>query len=246
MVYIKLSKVSLTYPIYGTSARSFKRSLMSRTVGAGINQDSRIIQVDALKNIDLELNDGDRLGIIGHNGSGKTSLLKVLAHIYEPTSGHIQSSGTIQSLFDIMLGMDPDLSGYENISLRGIILGYGRKEIEKLVPKIEEFAELGDYLKMPIKSYSAGMLLRLAFGITTSIQTEILLIDEIVNAGDARFIEKAKNRIGQLISQSAIMVVSTHDHSIIREWCNKVLWLDQGTIKAFGSVNEVMGPKPYA
>jgi ABC-type polysaccharide/polyol phosphate transport system ATPase subunit len=239
MVHIKLSNVSLTYPVYGTSARSFKRSLISRAVGAGINQESRIININALKNIDLDLREGDRLGIVGHNGSGKTSLLKVLARIYQPTSGIIESSGSIQSFFDIMLGMDPDLSGYENIHLRSTILGYSRRDSEKIIPRVEEFAELGDYLKMPIKTYSAGMLLRLAFGITTSIRTQILLIDEVVNAGDSRFIEKAQERIKELIQNSAIMVISTHDHSLIQQWCNKVLWLQQGSMKAFGQMEEV-------
>lgn len=240
MVHIKLSKVNLTYPLYGTSARSFKTSLIRRTVGAGFNQDSRIIQVNALRDIDLELSDQDRLGIIGHNGSGKTSLLKVIAHIYEPTSGKIELSGSIQSLFDIMLGMDSELSGYENIFLRGIILGYTRKQIDKMIPEIEEFAELGDYLKMPVKSYSAGMMIRLAFGIVTSVQSDILLIDEIVNAGDSKFMAKARERIQRLVNQSAIMVMTTHDHSIVRQWCNKVLWLENGHMKMLGAVDEVL------
>jgi ABC-type polysaccharide/polyol phosphate transport system ATPase subunit len=240
MVHIKLDNVCLTYPVYGTKARLLKTTLMRRAVGAGINQDSKIIQVDALQNIDLELKENDRLGIIGHNGCGKTSLLKVLAQIYEPTSGKIQISGSVQGVFDIMLGMDSELSGYENIYLRGIILGYSRKEIEKMIPGIEAFAELGDFLKIPVKSYSAGMLLRLAFGIITGIQTEILLIDEIVNAGDARFIERAKDRIKLLINNSAIMVITTHDHSIIKQWCNKALLLEGGRIKSFGSVEEVL------
>lgn len=232
--------VSLVYPVYGTSARSLKTSMLNLVTGGRLNKDEGVVKVEALRDIDLKLSVGDRLGLIGHNGAGKTTLLKVLAQIYEPTKGKINIKGQTNCLFDIMLGMDPALTGYQNIILRGLILGLARREIEKAVPEIEEFAELGQFIHMPLKSYSSGMLVRLAFGIITSIRSEILLVDEVVNVGDARFMQKAKARMTSLIHQSDIMVLSTHDHNLIKEFCNKALWLEQGQIKAFGETSEVL------
>lgn len=238
MANIELEEISLTYPVYGTDARSLKASVMQFATGGKLNRDSSTVKVEALKNITLKLEDGDRLGLIGHNGSGKTTLLKVLAQIYEPTSGKLKISGQTNCIFDITMGMDQELTGYENILLRGIILGLSKQKIKSFIPEIEEFAELGDFMKMPIKSYSAGMLVRLAFGIITSISSEILLVDEIVNVGDARFIAKAKNRITNLVERAKIMVLSTHDHNLLRELCNKVLVLNQGKIEFFGPAQE--------
>jgi ABC-type polysaccharide/polyol phosphate transport system ATPase subunit len=240
MASIELDNVSLEYPVYGTSSRSLKNKVISLATGGRLNDDEKIVKVEALKNIKLKLEVGDRLGLIGHNGAGKTTLLKVLAQIYEPSRGSIKVSGKTNCLFDIMVGIDTSLSGYDNIFLRGLILGYSKEEIKKALPVIEEFAELGAYIRMPLKSYSSGMLLRLAFGIITSIGSEILLIDEIVNVGDARFLEKAKARMASLIHQSDIMVLSTHDNNTIREFCNKAIWLEKGEIKFSGPVNEVL------
>ncbi len=240
MALIEMEGVSLVYPVYGTSARSLKTSMLNLVTGGRLNKDEGVVKVEALRDIDLKLSVGDRLGLIGHNGAGKTTLLKVLAQIYEPTKGKINIKGQTNCLFDIMLGMDPALTGYQNIILRGLILGLARREIEKAVPEIEEFAELGQFIHMPLKSYSSGMLVRLAFGIITSIRSEILLVDEVVNVGDARFMQKAKARMTSLIHQSDIMVLSTHDHNLIKEFCNKALWLEQGQIKAFGETSEVL------
>ncbi|HSX26333.1 MAG TPA: ABC transporter ATP-binding protein [Chlamydiales bacterium] len=238
MASIELDHVSLAYPVYGMNSRSFKTSLVNLAIGGRLNKEGSILKVEAIKNIHLKLKSGDRLGLIGHNGAGKTTLLKVMAQIYEPTQGKVTISGQSHCLFDIMLGMDSELTGYENIMLRGLILGFSKREMEKSIPEIEEFSELGEFLKMPIKSYSSGMLIRLAFGIITTIPSEILLIDEVVSAGDARFMEKAKARMASLIHQSDIMVLSTHDHQAIREFCNQALWLEQGEIKFFGEIGE--------
>lgn len=240
MAQIELENVCLTYPIYGTHSRSLKTSMLKFAIGGRLNKDYSIVQVEALKKIQFKLQSGDRLGLIGPNGAGKTTLLKVLAQIYEPTSGQICITGRVHSLFDIMVGMDQGLTGYENIRLRGFLLGLSKREIQGVIPAIEEFAELGEFLNMPLRTYSAGMTVRLAFGIITSIQSEILLVDEIVNVGDARFMEKAKARMSSLIHQSDILVLSTHDHSIIREFCNKALRLEHGEIVAMGSVSEVL------
>ncbi len=239
MASIELEDVSLIYPVYGVNARSLKKSLINFAVGGRLSQEKGSVEVEALKNIDLKLQSGDRLGIIGHNGAGKTSLLKVLAQIYEPTLGSITIKGQTSCLFDIMMGLDQELTGYENIVLRGLILGLSKKEIKNIVPDIEEFAELGEFLKMPIKTYSSGMMIRLAFGIVTSISCDILLVDEVVNVGDAGFMEKAKMRMTDLIHRSDILVLSTHDHRTIREFCNKVLWLEKGQMKSFGKIDEV-------
>ena len=246
MAHIELEKISLTYPIYGADARSLKTSMINFATGGRLDGASGLVKVEALKNINLRLEDGDRLGLIGHNGAGKTTLLKVLAQIYEPTSGTLKISGRTNCIFDIMMGMDVELTGYENITLRGLILGLSKQEIKRAIPDIEEFAQLGDFIKMPVKSYSAGMLIRLAFGIITSISSDILLVDEIVNVGDAQFMDKAKTRITSLVHRSKIMVLSSHDNRVIKELCNKALVLDQGRIKFFGSIEEAFMDKTNA
>ncbi len=238
MANIELEDVYLEYPVYGTHSRSLKTSVLNFATGGRLNKEKRTLQVEALKKISFQLVKGDRLGLIGHNGAGKTSLLKVLAKIYEPTSGRIKIEGQANCLFDIMVGLDMDLTGYENIILRGLILGYSKLEMQKLIPEIEKFAEIGEFMRLPLKSYSAGMLLRLAFGIITTVRSEILLVDEVVNVGDAKFMEKAKSRMKSLIHQSDILVLSTHDHQLIREFCNKALILQQGEIKFFGEAEE--------
>lgn len=239
MASIELDDVSLIYPIYGVNARSLKKSFINFAVGGRLSHEKGSVEVEALKDIKLKLQNGDRLGIIGHNGAGKTSLLKILAQIYEPTRGSVTIQGQTNCLFDIMMGLDQELTGYENIMLRGLIMGLSKKEIKKIVPDVEEFAELGDFLKMPIKTYSSGMMVRLAFGIVTSISCDILLVDEVVNVGDASFMEKAKMRMTDLIHRSDILVLSTHDHRTIKEFCNKVLWLEKGQTKSFGQMDEV-------
>lgn len=240
MAIIELKEVYLDYPIYGTHSRSLKSSVLRFATGGFLNRQERTVRVEALNRVNFSLKDGDRLGLIGHNGAGKSTLLKLLAGIYQPTRGTLLTSGTIHSLFDITLGLDSNLTGYENIMLRGLILGLSKNAVRKMIPEISEFAELGDYLKMPLKSYSSGMLLRLAFGIITSYPSEILLIDEIVNVGDSQFMEKAKIRLSQLIDQSGILVLSTHDHQLIREFCNKILYLEHGRLKFFGDMEEWM------
>lgn len=237
---IDLKEISLIYPIYGANSRSLKSSVIHFATGGRLTRDHSIVQVEALKNINLQLKNGDRLGLVGHNGAGKTTLLKVLAQIYEPSAGTLSIQGQTNCLFDIMVGMDHSLTGYENILLRGFILGLSKREVEKAIPKIEEFAELGDFIKMPLKSYSSGMTLRLAFGIITSIPSQILLVDEVVNVGDARFVEKAKTRMASLVHQSDILVLSTHDTNIIKEFCTYAARLEHGKIISFGPVEEVL------
>lgn len=240
MAKVEIENVSLSYPIYGSNARSFKTTLIHMATGGRLLKNNGTIVVEALKDVSIKLKKGDRLALLGHNGAGKSTLLKVLAKIYEPTKGTVNVNGKVNCLFDIMMGMDHELNAYENIMLRGLILGLSKPEIRQLIPQIEEFSELGDFMKMPIKSYSSGMKVRLAFGIITSVYSEILLIDEIVNVGDAQFIQKAKAQMTKLVHQSEFMVLSTHDTNIVKELCNKALWLEKGVIKCFGQVDEVL------
>lgn len=240
MACVEIEDVSLDYPVYGSNARSFKATLLNVATGGRLEKNSGSIFVEALKDVSFKLEKGDRLAILGHNGAGKSTLLKVLARIYEPTKGTVKVEGRMNCLFDIMMGMDQELNGYENIMLRGLILGLSKSEIQKITPEVMEFSELGDFMKMPIKSYSAGMKVRLAFGIITHVFSEILLIDEIVGVGDAKFIEKAKAQLRSLVGQSEFMVLSTHDTHIVRELCNKALWLEQGKVKHLGTVEEVL------
>ncbi len=240
MACIEVENVSLTYPVYGQNARSFKSTLINKATGGRLGTSSGNVIVEALKDVSFKLEKGDRLAIIGHNGAGKSTLLKVLAKIYEPTKGTVHIHGMTNCLFDIMMGMDLELNGYENIFLRGIILGLSKAEIRKIIPKVEDFSELGDFMKMPIKSYSSGMKVRLAFGIITNVYSEILLIDEVVNVGDAKFIEKAKVQMRSLVHQSEFLVLSSHDVHVIREFCNKALWLEKGVVKHLGTVDEVL------
>jgi ABC-type polysaccharide/polyol phosphate transport system ATPase subunit len=246
MAKIKLENVSLVYPIYGVNARSFKSQLINMAVGGKLSQENKMVEVEALKEINLSMESGDRIGLIGHNGAGKTSFLKVLAKIYDPTRGKVTIEGSSSSMFDIMMGLDPELTGYENIFLRGLILGLSKAEIKKITPDIEEFAQLGEFMKMPIKSYSQGMMVRLAFGIATSIAPDILLIDEVVNVGDVQFREKAKKRLTNIIHQANILVLSTHDFGLLKEFCNKALWLEKGQIKKFGVIEEVLAAHQQA
>lgn len=240
MAIIELDNVSLSYPVYGSNAKSFKVTLLNLTIGGRLENSNGTVSVEALSNISFKLNKGDRLALIGRNGAGKSTLLKVLAQIYQPTEGKISVKGRSQCIFDIMMGMDNELTGVENILLRGLILGLSKPEARALILKVEEFAELGSFITMPIKTYSSGMKMRLAFGIITCVKSEILLIDEIVNVGDAEFLEKAKRQMEKLVHECDVMVLSTHDTNIVKEFCNKVIWLEQGNIKNYGEVDEVL------
>lgn len=239
-ISITLKNVGLSYPVYGSNARSFKHNLIKLTTGGKLNKEANHMVVEALHDISFSLKSGDRVGLVGHNGAGKTTLLRVLAEIYEPTRGEIHIEGRISSLFDIELGMDVESTGYENIITRGLLLGLSAKKMKQLTPEIEAFTEMGDFLKMPIKTYSAGMKVRLAFGIVTAAAPDILLMDEIIGAGDTQFMEKAQVRLETFIHRSEILVMASHSNEALRKFCNKALWLEHGQVKAFGAVDEIM------
>jgi ABC-2 type transport system ATP-binding protein/lipopolysaccharide transport system ATP-binding protein len=238
---IELDQVTIEFPIYNARGRSLTGELFRRTVGGLIQSDkSSYVSVVALRDISLVLTDGDRLGLIGHNGAGKTTLLRVLAGIYEPLSGRAQISGTVASLTDITMGMDVERTGYENIVLRGVFLGLQPREMRRMIPDIEAFTELGEFLTLPLRTYSSGMLLRLAFAVTTAVVPEVLIMDELIGAGDAAFVVKATARLNQMISSSRILVIASHDVETIRRLCTKAALMQTGRIVRIGPVEQVI------
>lgn len=239
MTVISLKNINLHFPIYGANTRSLKKKLIRVTTGGMIKYDrNEVVTVHALKNINLEIHEGDRVGLIGANGAGKTTLLRVLAGIYEPTSGEMEVHGKVSALLSVMLGMDHDSSGYENMTIRGILHGMSFKEIANKKEDIAAFTELDDYLAMPLRTYSSGMQLRLAFAIATAVDPEILVLDEVVGTGDAHFMHKAKARIDQLIAKSKAVIIASHDNNTIKMMCNKVIVMKAGELVFFGDTEQ--------
>lgn len=238
---IRLQQVSLDLPIFDVSAQSLKKRVMRMGRKNRIAEDNTgVVVVRALEGIDLELRAGDRLGLVGHNGAGKSTLLRVMAGIYPPTGGAVDVRGRTVPLLDINLGMDDQSTGRQNIRLRGLLLGMGDAEIRAKTQDIADFTELGDYLDLPLRTYSSGMRLRLAFAIATAVDADILLLDEVIGVGDAGFQEKAALRLKQLHERAEIVVLAIHDPKAIRETCNKALWLERGKVRGFGEVEAVL------
>lgn len=241
MARIDLQSVSVEYPIYNVSARSFKKKFLRLATGGTVMRDvNQHIVVRALNSLSLTLEHGDHIGLIGHNGSGKSTLLRLLAGIYEPSSGSIEVNGKVSTLLDLALGTEGELTGYENIVYRATVMGLTKEEIAQQTDDIAKLTGLGDYLFMPVRTYSAGMVMRLAFAISTAIQPDILLIDEVFNAGDADFVQKAQQKMVSLLKQSSIVVMASHLDDLIKEFCNKALLLENGQIQYFGDVEEAL------
>lgn len=239
MALIHLNNISVNFPIYTSHTRSIRTALFSK-LGGQLASHNNTVVVEAIKSLTLRLEDGDRLGLIGHNGAGKTSLLRVISGVYPPQQGEVNIIGKSASFTDITLGMDMEATGYENIIFRCVFLGLTFQEARDLSPSIAEFSELGEFLDMPVRTYSTGMFVRLAFSISTSIEPDILIMDEMIGAGDASFIEKAKARIDGLLEKTKILVISSHDMGIVQKICNKVMWLEKGEVKMMGSAEEVL------
>lgn len=204
-----------------------------------INNQSRVT-VRALDDVSFGLSDGDRVGLVGHNGAGKSTMLRVLAGVYAPTGGSLSIEGKVSSLLNNVAGLSIDSSGYENIITCGMFLGMSKQEAEEKLMNIAEFTELGDYLNLPVRTYSSGMTLRLGFAVATALNPEILLLDENVGAGDAAFAEKARLRMQKLVAKSSIIVLASHSNDLIKSMCNKAVWLDKGQIVQFGMVSDVL------
>ncbi|MHB8138602.1 MAG: ABC transporter ATP-binding protein [Smithellaceae bacterium] len=233
MSHLLLNNVSVDFPIYNTTGRSLKNQLMQAATGGrmGSNEKGRVV-VRALQNICLDLKEGDRLGVVGHNGAGKSTLLRVISGVYEPTEGFINVKGKITSMIDLSLGMDGEATGIENIFLRGALLGFNRKWLSSKISDIVDFAGLGDFIRMPLRTYSTGMQMRLAFSIATLAQPEILLMDEWLNVGDADFQEKAQHRLQEIVNKSSILVIATHSPELVAKVCNRMIRLDRGALIA--------------
>lgn len=239
MAHIKLQHVVVDFPVVHAASQSLQLRIY-QALGGKLRAHQHTVVVRALDQIDLELQDGDRIGLIGHNGSGKTTLLRVLSGVYPPAIGEATIAGTISSFTDITLGMDPEATGWENIRFRCAFMGLSFKEAEKLSPEIAEFSELGEYLNLPTRTYSTGMFLRLAFAISTSIHPDILIMDEMIAAGDAQFIEKATRRLHELVDKSNILAIASHNMPMVQDICNKVIWLEHGAIKQQGAPDVVI------
>lgn len=231
MSHISISARDLTveFPIYNASHRSLRKTVLKATTGGILKSDSTSnISIRAIDGASFTFTPGDRVGIIGHNGAGKSTLLRTLAGVYYPTAGSLQVRGKVTSLLDIALGLESESTGYENITLRGILLGLSRPEIENNIEKIADFSDLGDYLNMPLRTYSSGMLLRLAFAISTCVHTDILLMDEWLSVGDNDFNRKATEKLHQMINSSSILVLASHSTDLLKDTCNRFFKAEHG------------------
>ena len=241
MTHLHLANVTLDYPVLSQASRKLSRQLIRMATGGQLDRsESGKVTVRALSDISATFEVGDRVGLIGHNGSGKSTLLRVLGGIYHPTSGTVRRAGVVGSLLDISLGMSMDATGRENIYLRGALQGLTRREVDELMPGIIEFSELGDFIELPMRTYSSGMLLRLAFSVATVLAPDILLMDEWLAVGDEAFQAKAEERLHEVVSRTAILVIASHSANLIKNQCNRVLYLEHGRLVADGPPDEVL------
>jgi ABC-type polysaccharide/polyol phosphate transport system ATPase subunit len=237
MARIELDKVSLTFRVRQRGRITLKEFLVRQMFRRSVNP---MIEVRALQEVSLQLHEGERIGVIGHNGAGKSTLLKVLAGIYPPSGGQRIVEGRISSLFDIALGFEMDATGWENIAYRGYLQGETPHTIRAKMQPIADFTELGDFLDMPVRYYSAGMLVRLAFSIATAIEPEILLVDEVLSVGDMAFQEKARVRMREMIAKAKLIVVVSHDLVNLMQLCDRAIWMDHGRLRQVGPTAEII------
>ncbi len=239
MSSISLRGVTLDYPVYSVRAKSLRGSLLNVAVGGSLMKNkSDMAVVRAISNLSFDLKEGDRLALLGHNGSGKSSLLKVLAGVYAPTSGVVKIDGRINSMISMSIGLDPEASGLQNIKNLAMMQMVSKKEIARRLPSIIEFSELGTFIDMPFKTYSAGMMARLTFSVATEIPGDIILLDEWLSAGDADFQVKANARMAGFVKDAKIIVLATHNFSMAQTVCNKCLVMEGGRAIFFGSTEE--------
>lgn len=231
MAHIIFEHVNVDFPIYNAKNRSLKNTVMQAATGGKVSFGAEGTVIRSLEDVSFEIHEGERVGIVGHNGAGKSTLLRALSNVYAPTAGRAEVVGEIGSLVDIGLGIDGEATGRENIFIRGALLGLKRKEIEDRFEEIVEFSELGEFINMPVRTYSSGMHLRLAFAVATIIRPEILLMDEWLSVGDAAFNEKAEHRLNELVESSRILVLASHSRELIEKTCNRAMWLEHGRLK---------------
>jgi len=237
---IEFNNVSVDFPIYNANSRSLKNHLIKVATGGQLNTDQQgRVLVRALENLTFTLQDGDRVGIIGHNGAGKSTLLRLLSGVYFPSEGNVRINGEIGSLIDISLGIDHEATGRENIYIRGSLLGLSKAVINKNIDEIIEFSELGGFADMPVRTYSSGMHLRLAFAVSTIVHPQILLMDEWLSVGDEGFKEKARARMQALVDKTSILVIASHSKEQLLQVCNRIIWLEHGRILMDGDASQV-------
>ena len=239
MASVIFEHVCVDFPIYNAKSRSLKNVVMQAATGGTVNFGANGTTIRSLEDVSFKLNDGDRVGLIGHNGAGKSTLLRTIGKVYEPTGGVAKIKGDIGSLVDISLGIDHEATGRENIYIRGALLGLSKREIDKRFDEIVSFSELGSFIDMPVRTYSSGMHLRLAFSVATIIRPEILLMDEWLSVGDAAFNAKAEARLQALVQSSRILVIASHSRELIQRTCNRAMWFEHGRLKLDGTPEEV-------
>lgn len=241
MAHILVKDVSIDIPIFNAGSRSLKNRLIQAATGGKISQDVQgRVNVRVLDNISFELKDGDRVALIGHNGAGKSTMLRLLSGVYSPTRGTAVLQGETGSLIDISLGIDPEATGRQNLYIRSALLGISKQDLTTQMNEIIEFTELGDFIDLPLRTYSTGMHLRLAFAVSTIMRPEILLMDEWLSVGDEGFQKKAEHRLNELVQATNILVLATHSRELIERTCNRVFWLEHGQLKMDGTPEEVL------
>jgi lipopolysaccharide transport system ATP-binding protein len=240
MAIIDFKGVCVDFPVFNSTGRSLKKRLMSVATGGQLSEDATgVVVIRALENLTFKFEDGERVALLGHNGAGKTTLLRVLSSVYAPTAGQARIEGQLGSLIDISLGIDSEASGLDNIYIRGRLLGMSAAEIKAKTPEIVEYSELGDFIEMPVRTYSTGMHMRLAFTISTTLRPEILLMDEWLSVGDEGFKHKAEARMNDVVQSTNILVVATHSRELALKTCTRALWLEHGKIKMDATPSEV-------
>ncbi len=241
MAVIELEGVSVDFPIYGASSRSLKKSLLSMGSGGRISRDARErVTVRALRDVTLRVAEGERVGIIGPNAAGKSTLLRTIAGIYEPTSGRVRVDGRVTTLFSLNVGIEQEATGFENITLRGLAAGMSRREIERRAADIADFTELGEHLNLPLHTYSDGMRARLAFAIATAVEPDIVLMDEWIGAGDAAFMEKARKRLEAVVDSARVLVLASHNENLLKRVCNRIVELEGGQVRRTGDPQTIL------
>lgn len=239
-IKVQLDQVSLHYPILGARRVTSRPQAGHSSMGKISSSPNGPHGIAALNEISFQLRSGDRMALVGKNGAGKTTLLKVIAGIYSPSAGNVLTEGKIATLFQMGMGMRPTATGYRNILLQGLIQGHSKQEISALTEDIEEFTELGEFLNLPVNTYSQGMAMRLNFAVATAMHPDILIMDEWLGAGDATFREKAAKRMNDVFENAGIAILASHNKNLLRRVCNKALWLDSGRQMAFGEIDAVL------
>ncbi|GIX26088.1 MAG: sugar ABC transporter ATP-binding protein [Caldimonas sp.] len=238
---VRLRGVCVDFPVFNSVSRGGLNTMIRKLTMGRMASMAELREVPALRDIDLDLHDGDRLALVGLNGAGKSTLLRVLAGVYEPTRGEVRLCGSVSALTDLAGLLEPEYTGHENVLLRARALGLKSQQREAFLEDVEAFAMLGEAIHRPLRTYSSGMRLRLAFGLATALAPEILVMDEMVGAGDLSFRERASQRLLSFAHRAKVMVLASHDAGILKTLCNRAVWLHQGTLRLSGTVEEVIG-----